>query len=170
MQSTQEQLPDVCRAVDKNVSKGEIEIAATTSAVEDDRTTLVAQATNIPASEVVHQNSQEFSGRGIPNRGGGVRLAGRPWRQVSRQWSMWNWTWLEPGRGTSKVHALSQKILFRRGVKLTAAWRMLSVNSAATRERDKNAAHSLGWNSQAGEDMDCEECDSDEFFHERAGK
>ena len=76
----------------------------------------------------------------------------------------WNWTWLEPERGTSKVHALSQKILFRRGVKLMAAWRKLSANSAGTRERDKNAAHSLGWKSQASEYMDCEACDSDEDF------
>ena len=76
----------------------------------------------------------------------------------------WNWTSLEPGRGTSKVHALSQKILFRRGVKLMSAWRKLSTNSAATRERDKNAAHSLGWESQASEYMDCEACDSDEDF------
>ena len=164
MQSRQEQLPDVCRAVDKNESKGEIETAATTSAVEDDRTTLVAEAANIPASELVHQNNPEYTGRGTPNRGGGVRLAGRPWRQVNKQWSMWNWTWLEPGRGTSKGHALSQKILFRRGVKLMAAWRKLSLNSAATRERDKKTAHSFGWNSEAGEYMDCEACESDEDF------
>ena len=100
MQSKQEQLPDVCRAMDKNESKGEIEIAATTSAVEDDRTTLVAEAAHIPASELVHQNRQEFYSRGIPKRGCGVRLGGGPWRQVNKECSMWNWTWLEPAQGT----------------------------------------------------------------------
>ena len=45
-----------------------------------------------------------------------------------------------------------------------AAWSKLSVNSAAMRERDKNAVHSFGWNSQTGEYMDCEACDSDEDF------
>ena len=121
-----------------NESKGQIEIAATTSAVEDDRTTPVTEAASTPASELVHQNTQEYASRGMPNRGGGVRLAGRPLRQVNKQWSMWNWTWREPGRGTSKAHALSEKILFRQGVKLMAAWRKMSLNSAATRERDKN--------------------------------
>ena len=37
----------------QNESKGQIEIAATTSAVEDDRTTLVTEAASIPASELV---------------------------------------------------------------------------------------------------------------------
>ena len=148
----------MCRAVDKNESKGEIEIAATTSVVEDDRTTPVAEA----ASWSIR--TARSTGRGIPNRGGGVRLGGRPWRQVNKQWSTMNWEWLEPGRGSSKVHALSQKILFRRGVKLMAAWRKLSLNSAATRERDKYAARSFGWNSQAGEYLDCEACESDEDF------
>ena len=40
----------------------------------------------------------------------------------------------------------------------------VAANSAATRERDKNAAHGLGWKSQASEYMDCEACDSDEDF------
>ena len=111
MQSKQEQLPDVCRAVDKNESKGEIETAATECAVEDDRTTSVAEAANITTSELVHQNSQEDTSRGMPSRGGGVCPAGRPWRPTSKQWSMWNWTQLEPGRNTSKAHALCQKIL-----------------------------------------------------------
>ena len=71
---------------------------------------------------------------------------------------MWKRTW------TSKLHALSENIRFRPGVKLMAAWRKLSLKSAATRERDKNAAHSFGWNSQAGEHMDCEACASDEDF------
>ena len=69
VQSKQEQLPDVCRAVDKNESEGEIEIAATTSAVEDDRTTPVTEA-SIPASELVHQNNQEDASCRMPNRGG----------------------------------------------------------------------------------------------------
>ena len=67
MQSKQEQLPHVCRAVDKNESKGEIEITTTTSAVEDDHTTPVAEAANIPAGMLVHQNSQEYPSRGVPN-------------------------------------------------------------------------------------------------------
>ena len=45
-----------------------------------------------------------------------------------------------------------------------AAWRKLSLNSAATREPDKNEAISFGWNSQAGEYMDCEACESDDDF------
>ena len=45
-----------------------------------------------------------------------------------------------------------------------AARRELSLNSAPTRERNKNAAHSFGWNSQADEYMDCEACESDEDF------
>ena len=47
-----------------------------------------------------------------------------------------------------------------------AAWRKLSLNSAATRERerDKNAARSLGWNSQAHEYIDSEACESDDDF------
>ena len=65
---------------DKNELKGEIETASTTSAVEDDRTTSVAEAANIPKSELVHQNSQEDTSRGMPSRGGGVCPAGRPWR------------------------------------------------------------------------------------------
>ena len=66
MQSKQEQFPDVCRAVDKNESEGEIEMTATTSAVEDDRTTLVTEAASIPESELVHQNSKEYTSRVIP--------------------------------------------------------------------------------------------------------
>ena len=77
---------------------------------------------------------------------------------------MWNWTWLEPAQGTSKVHALSQKILFRRGVKLMAQWRKQSLNSAANRERDNNAARSLRWSSQANEYTDSEACESDDDF------
>ena len=95
MQSRQEQLSDVCRAVD-------MEIAATTSAVEDDRTTPVTETANILASEL---------GRGIPNRGGGVRLA---------------------GRGTSKSRAQPEDSL-PRGVKLMAAWRKLSLLSSDKR-------------------------------------
>ena len=41
-----------------------------------------------------------------------------------------------------------------------AAWRKLSVNSAVARERDKKVARSHGWNSLAGEYMDCEACES----------
>ena len=82
MQSKQEQLPDVCRAMDKNESKGEIEIAATTSARR------LLQRAVIPASELVHKNSQGHTDRGIPQIGCGVRLAGRPWRQVNKDYSM----------------------------------------------------------------------------------
>ena len=157
-QSKQGMLPDECRAVDNNEPKGQNEIAATTSAVDDDRTTPVTEAASIPASELVHQNSQGHAERGIKRRGG-ARVAERPWRQVNKEWSKWNWKWLEPGRDTSKVHALSQKILFRRGVKLMAAWRKLSVNSAVARERDKKVARNLGWNSSADENIDSEACE-----------
>ena len=45
-----------------------------------------------------------------------------------------------------------------------AGWRKLSLNSAATSERHKDAAHSFGWNSQADEYIDSEACESDEDF------
>ena len=52
-----------CRAVD-NESKGHN--AATTSAVDDGSTTPVTEAASIPATELVHQNSQEYTSRGCP--------------------------------------------------------------------------------------------------------
>ena len=82
-QSKQGMLPDECRAVDNNEPKGQNEIAATTSAVDDDRTTPVTEAASIPASELVHQNSQGHAERGIKRRGG-ARVAERPWRQVNK--------------------------------------------------------------------------------------
>ena len=50
-QSKQGMLPDECRAVDNNEPKGQNEIAAATSAVDDDRTTHVTEAASIPASD-----------------------------------------------------------------------------------------------------------------------
>ena len=122
-----------CRAVDNNEPKGHNEIAATTSAVDDDRTTPVDRGGKHPlrASWSI-RTAKDMPERGIKRRGG-ARVAERPWRQVNKEWSKWNWKWLEPGRDTSKVHALSQKILFRRGVKLMAAWRKLSVNLAVAK-------------------------------------
>ena len=64
-QSKQGMLPDECRAVDNNEPKGQNEIAATTSAVDDDRTTPVTEAASI-----VHQNGQGHAERWIKRRGG----------------------------------------------------------------------------------------------------
>ena len=145
-QSKQGMLPDECRVVDNNESEDAVVIVG-----GEGHTTPLAEAEDIPASELVHQNSQGYADRGIKRRGG-VRVAERPWRQVNKEWSKWNWKWLEPGRDPSEIHALIQKILFRRGVKLMAAWRKLSVNSAVARERDKKVHAVTGgtlWRTRA---------------------
>ena len=125
-QLKQEQLPDVCRAMDKHESKGEIKIAATTSAVDDDRTTPVTAAAIISASWSI-RTARDIPTAGYPNEdvvfASLVDRGGRSTKSAAC--------------GISSFHALSQKILFRRGVKLMAAWRKQSLNSAATRERDK---------------------------------
>ena len=52
-QPKQRMLPDECRAVDNIESKDEVVIVG-----DEDHTTSLAEAENIPASELVHQNSQ----------------------------------------------------------------------------------------------------------------
>ena len=64
-QSMQETFPDECRAVDNNESKDEVVIVG-----DEDRTTPLAEAENIPASKLVHQNSQGYADRGIKRRSG----------------------------------------------------------------------------------------------------
>ena len=117
-------LPDVCR-VDKNESEGEIEIAATTSAVEDDRTTACDKCGKHPRVQA-----------GPPEQPGTCQ----PGDAQSKRWCSPRWKTVEASQQTVEhveLHALSQKMLFRWGVKLMAAWRKLSLNPAATRERDK---------------------------------